>query len=97
MFKEQHYASRYIVDVDITETYIAIGDANHVKYYIDKSNVELVTQFKWWLENVFSKGISGTLTVFEYEKIEHDGQIESIVKKFCNLRKVAIATFQSNQ
>lgn len=82
MSKSQHFASRYIVDVSIEESYIQLGDSSRAKYYIDRQNTELVKQFKSWFQNVFSKGIPGTLTIFEYSKHPDDGQTNLVIERF---------------
>ena len=38
-----------------------------------------------WLKEVFAKGISGTLTVFEYSKNEHDGEMVLVIERFVNI------------
>ena len=82
MSKSQHFASRYIVDVSIEENYIQLGDSSRAKYYIDRCDKNVIAQFKTWFANVFSKGIPGTLTIFEYEKVSNDGQVDLVIKKF---------------
>lgn len=83
--KSKHFASRYITDVSIEESYVALKDSSRGTYYIDAQNLTAISQFKVWLKEVFAKGISGTLTVFEYSKHEHDGEMMLVIERFVNI------------
>lgn len=82
---KHYFASRYIVDVIIDEKYIKLKDSSQGIFYIDKDNKNIINQFKYWFKNVFSKGISGTLTVIEYEKYSLNNEIICNIKHFINL------------
>lgn len=82
---KHYFASRYIVDVIIDEKYIKLKDSSQGIFYIDKDNKNIINQFKYWFKNVFSKGISGTLTVIEYEKYSLNNEIICNIKRFINL------------
>lgn len=77
----KYFASRYIIDVGIEESFICLGDSTKNKFYIDKNDKTVINEFKNWFANIFVKGISGSLTILEYVKVEHDGQIDLLVKK----------------
>lgn len=83
--KSKHFASRYITDVSIEEKYVVLKDSSRGTYYIDAENSAAISQFKTWLKDVFAKGISGTLTVFEYSKHEHDGEMMLVIERFVNV------------
>lgn len=85
-FMSKYFASRFIVDVDLIEnkdkkdSYIILRDQFHVNYYIDKNNDNAFKKFKLWLNNIFLKGVSGTLTVFEYSKHENSGELILLIE-----------------
>lgn len=68
----RRFASRYIVDVVIDKQDIQLIDSGHNIYHVNADDAECVSQFKQWFGNVFCKGISGTLTLFEYNIIKLD-------------------------
>lgn len=87
MSNKYNFGSRYIVDVQINDKYIALIDSGRGIQYIDKSDTEVCKQFKYWLENVFFKGIPNFLTVIKYEIInnEENHTSDKIIKKFVNI------------
>lgn len=83
--KAKHFASRYITDVTIEDSYVLLRDSSRGTYYIDVQNAEAISQFKTWLKDVFAKGVSGTLTVFEYSKHQIEGEIAYAIEHFVNV------------
>lgn len=51
------YKSSYITEVMIESSYISLKDSCNNTYYIDKENIEAISQFKIWFSSIFSKGI----------------------------------------
>lgn len=87
MFKKYSFGSRYIVDVSIDEEYITLTDSGRGTWYIDPKDSEVMNQFKYWLENIFLKGVQNFLLVLKYEIIHDKENIQSnkIIKKFVNI------------
>lgn len=77
--------SRYITEVVFENSYIELIDSNGASYYMDIAAAKENSSFKNWFNNIFSKGIPQQLVVFEYERKEHDGQIDLIITKFINV------------
>lgn len=86
-----HFASRYIVDVNIEENYVHLVDSQRNSYFIDSGNKTVISQFNSWFENVFKKGVSGTLTVFQYSKHQHEGEVHLVIEQFLNLKPTLLA------
>ena len=82
----KYFVSRYIVDVSIEDAYISLKDSSGQNFYIDRKNTDVVDQFKNWFKTIFSQGISGTLTVLNFQKLEKDNEIYYEILKFVNLK-----------
>lgn len=76
------YRSCYIVDVQIADDEIRLQDSSHCSYYIKTSSKDTMSSFKSWLKNVFLKGVAQTLSVFEYEVAQEDGEAKIYIVKF---------------
>lgn len=87
MSKNYCFGSRYIVDVVVNDEYIALTDSGRGVQYIDKSDKNVCKQFKYWLENIFLKGVPNYLTILKYEIVNDDEEHVSrkIIKKFMNI------------
>ena len=82
----KRYKSRYIVNVDIFDDgFIYLYDSTNMFYVIEASNKSTVEQFKIWFKEIFSKGISHSLTVFSYvEKTINEVKCE-VIQNFLNI------------
>ena len=63
----QKFKSCFIIDVSIDKNEIILTDSSSNRYFVDVKSTELMAQFKSWFENVFTKSVSHTVTVFQYE------------------------------
>lgn len=63
-----HFRSCFIVNVDFypSKKEVILTDSMQNQYYIDVTCEEVYSQFKQWFKNVFTKGVSQTLTVLQY-------------------------------
>ena len=83
----KHYSSRFIVDVNITNDYISLIDPSHTRHIIELTNEKGIQSFKAWMQNVFLKGVAGTLTVFSWHKKEVDGEARTIIDQIFTTSK----------
>lgn len=79
-----YFRSCFIVDVAIESKEIVLTDSSQNRYYISKEDSNVVSQFKKWFNNVFTKGIAQTLTVLQYEPFDiSECETKLYVQKFC--------------
>lgn len=79
------FHSSYVTDVKFYDGYAQIQDSGKMIWNVDLNDKEIVMQFKSWLQNMFLKGPSQTLTVFEYEDRSTETDFDFWIKKFCNV------------
>ena len=80
-----HFRSCFIIDVEVSKEHIILSDSIHNRYIIDAKNDEVMNQFKTWFKEVFSKAVSQTLTVFQYEVVDvSECETEMQIVKFLN-------------
>ena len=77
------FRSCFIVDVNFKGDIIVLSDNARNKFYVNLNNANLVTQFKTWFKEIFTKGIAQTLTIFEYELVDvSECETLTVVKNF---------------
>jgi hypothetical protein len=82
------YVSRFIVDVIETQHEIILRDSSGGEYHINRSKSEMIEKYNFWFENVFSKGISHTLTILSVKSVDiSECETELHVLDFVNLCK----------
>ena len=75
--QDKMFKTCFITDVIISDNVIRLSDPSHNEFLIFKSDVEIVSQFKDWYQNIFSACIPQQLTFIEYvieEKNEYESQ-----------------------
>lgn len=75
-----------MTDVKVKDKIVILTDSQRMTYYIDSTDMDK-SEFEAWLEGVFLKGISQTLTVFEYVDKGEVGDFEYHIVKFHNVPK----------
>lgn len=82
----QYFKSCYIIEVIVDKNYITLIDTTQTRYYINTNNKNILSQFKSWFNEIFLKGISQTLTIFQYELADvSECETKMLIVKF--LRK----------
>lgn len=82
MEKERCFHSCYITDVKVVGSMAELKDSAREFWNVDLSSKDIAIQFKEWMEKVFLKGISQTLTVFEYADVGNEVDFDRRIKKF---------------
>lgn len=86
MSKTRNFHSCFVVDVKCHGTTATLTDSSRGSWNIDLKNEDMTVQFKNWMEKIFLKGISQSLTVFEYEdRSTNSVDFDFWIKKFCNI------------
>lgn len=85
MFMQRNFRSCYVVDVQTSPDQTILTDSSRNRYYVNMSSSELKDQFKTWFKNVFLKGVSQRLTVFEYCQSGNHPDIQIDIVKFITL------------
>lgn len=80
-----NFRSCFIVDVQIEKDVIRLMDSGRCRYLIDKTDHDVVAQFKKWFSGVFLAAKSQTLTVFAWENRGQDPDFELYIIKFFNI------------
>ena len=80
------YVSRFIIDVIETQYEIVLRDSSGGEYHINRNENKIVEKYNCWFDNVFSKGISHTLTVLYVKSVDiSECETELHILDFVNL------------
>ena len=74
------FKSCFICEVEINDKQIELIDANHMSFFIDKSNEETMVIFKDWFKNAYKSCIPQTLTIIQYDVVKQDDETFFVVK-----------------
>lgn len=79
------YRSCYMTDVQWSDKIVTLTDSNRNRYFVDINEKSAYESFQNWINMVFLKGISQTLTVIEYEDRGNDADFALYIREFINV------------